>query len=312
MHCPHCGTDYDDSEPVCPQCGRSPYIPKHLREKAGRDGKKSSHAAGREIVEKPKILITSKPGPPASPQALKDLVKDADVETVAKVEISDKVAGQWEKIPSSDPAWAEEAEDDAKTETAEAVKAGDQAEQQEDTLPRVSPPLETLEQETADSEIEIRKIEVHAAGFWKRLLAMLVDAPILLLLAAAISLLFYLLPGLHSFPPAREHGIDFIVDLALRKPVLLFPPLAGMLLSLVIYRGVLKEKTFGRRLFSLKVIRISDGEEPSTMLSVARSVLLFIGSVALGICPVWAGFDKERKALHDHLCGTMVIVKSSR
>ena len=311
MLCPHCGTEYDDSEPVCTSCGRSPYIPKHLRGKPP-----STKEAG--TPPQPKILKSKPAAPaPAEPESLPGEREAAgqspSPSSDIPVEMDEKASGTWEKVASGaeDPAWAAAG---VKEGARERVVAGDDAELaaglQEPESADGNAPNDGADRDDAPVE----EVHVQACGFWRRALALALDAPAVLAVAALISTAIYLLMAAAGgttlsglFPPAREHGIDYLVDLALVAPALLAPGMAGLVLSLVLYRCILKEQTLGRRILSMRVVNRSDAEPPGTARIAARALLLVLGTAALGMGPLWAGFHREKRALHDVLCGTMVI-----
>jgi uncharacterized RDD family membrane protein YckC len=68
--------------------------------------------------------------------------------------------------------------------------------------------------------------------------------------------------------------------------------------------------TPGKMALNLKIIRASDGAMPSAGLALGRYLAYIIDFVTLYIGFIIAGFDSEKRALHDHICGTRVVYKS--
>ena len=64
--------------------------------------------------------------------------------------------------------------------------------------------------------------------------------------------------------------------------------------------------TIGKMIFGLKVIR-ADGSPLSLALSTGRYFAQLINSFTLGIGYFMAGFDDQKRALHDRICETRVI-----
>jgi len=255
-------------------------------------------------------------------------------------EVSEDAAGAWEEISlpasadegetgagaaagKSDPMSVAEALADSLDEEAprtdesgpaSASEAGEvtpepqpEAEPEPEPAPVPLAPEPEAEAEPVIPEEEIRIVPVRAAGFWRRLMALAADAVPLLLIAVILYYPITWLVPLPDFPPAREHGIDFLVDLALREPILLLPPGLALVLGFLIYRTALNGRTVGRRLLKLNVVGL-DGEAISRPRELVRSLLFLLFGVLFGLGLLWTGFDRERRGLHDKLARTLVAV----
>jgi uncharacterized RDD family membrane protein YckC len=55
----------------------------------------------------------------------------------------------------------------------------------------------------------------------------------------------------------------------------------------------------------------SDGESLGWGISVGRYFMYLVSSIILSIGCIMAGFDNEKRALHDRVCDTRVIYKRS-
>jgi len=149
----------------------------------------------------------------------------------------------------------------------------------------------------------------HYAGFWIRFLAICIDN---LILGLAGSIIFLSLGGgiLHS-----THSVD-PNDLGSFGP--LFSGMIGIayLLNFAIsiaYQAYFLSQhgaTPGKMALNLKVIRASDGERPSVGLAIGRYFGYWLDGLTLTIGYIIAAFDSEKRALHDHICGTRVVYKS--
>ena len=155
-----------------------------------------------------------------------------------------------------------------------------------------------------------RVLRVRAAGVVRRLLAAIVDA----LLVGAVTLGATLVAALAlgvSLPGSRQLGPDFMLAGVLdRNPMALgaLGLLAGMSALYQIYLGGILGQTAGKRLFHLRVIS-SRGSSPGPFLGGVRFVALLLSLAPVGLGWLWCLFDREHRALHDHLSGTYVIVE---
>jgi uncharacterized RDD family membrane protein YckC len=64
--------------------------------------------------------------------------------------------------------------------------------------------------------------------------------------------------------------------------------------------------TPGKLVLGLKIIR-SDGGPISAGLALGRYLCYFLDEIILFIGFIMAGFDPEKRALHDRICDTRVI-----
>ena len=66
--------------------------------------------------------------------------------------------------------------------------------------------------------------------------------------------------------------------------------------------------TPGKMMFGLQVV-LADGSQISYSRAVGRYFAEWLNSLTLGIGYMMAGFDEQKRALHDHVCNTRVIRK---
>jgi uncharacterized RDD family membrane protein YckC len=148
----------------------------------------------------------------------------------------------------------------------------------------------------------------HYAGFWIRFVAFLIDAILVGIVGFIITLpLTFLGIGsavaINQNDPASAmaalptliaaQGLGFVIRLAL------FIAYEAYFLS---KRGA----TLGKIALGLKVIR-SDGGPISLGLAVGRSFGYMLSGFILYIGFIMAGFDPQKRALHDRLCNTFVV-----
>jgi len=73
-----------------------------------------------------------------------------------------------------------------------------------------------------------------------------------------------------------------------------------------IYLGGITGQTVGKRLMHLRVIG-PRGTAPGALGGILRFLTLLLSVIPAGLGWLWCLFDRERRALHDHLSGTYVI-----
>ena len=141
----------------------------------------------------------------------------------------------------------------------------------------------------------------HYGGFWIRVGARLIDAIILVTTQATIALLFF---GTFAaeFSPTRMRS----TSMSLRLGFQFLSYAIGVVYEAAFlhYRGA----TPGKMALGLKVIR-SNGGSLGWGISVGRYFMNLVSAIILGIGYIMAGFDDEKRALHDRVCDTRVIYK---
>jgi uncharacterized RDD family membrane protein YckC len=66
-------------------------------------------------------------------------------------------------------------------------------------------------------------------------------------------------------------------------------------------------RTWGMSLVSLRAVDAETGRPPTTKQSVGRAILYIVSLISLGLGILYALFDAEGRAVHDHLSGTVVV-----
>src|SRR5215470_6863909 len=150
---------------------------------------------------------------------------------------------------------------------------------------------------------------VTVAGFWRRSLAGLVDALVVLPFAAAAVWVACKVAGL-PLPGLRRTRVDDWLDLLLAGDATVWGA-AGLALSIVLAYllafQALAGRTVGMRLLGIRIIDVY-GDTPSPLRSLVRTLGYIAGLATLLLGFLWIGFDREKRGLHDWLAGTYVIV----
>lgn len=151
-------------------------------------------------------------------------------------------------------------------------------------------------------------LRVRAAVFPRRMAASLVDLLLVTLVSTAVTVVAALALGVR-LPGAKEFGADFVMaGLLDRNPMVLgalglFFGISGLY---QIYLGGMLGQTLGKRLLRLRVIS-SRGQVPGPIVASLRFLAMLLSLAPAGLGWLWCIFDRERRALHDHLSGTYVI-----
>jgi len=167
--------------------------------------------------------------------------------------------------------------------------------------PALSPPTRPSRRDAAS---------VWVVGFWKRLLAALIDLGCVIPAALLMTFIVGKVAGVHL--PAKNMkllDVDMWIDLVLATdPALvmgfvLFLAI-GMIYLLVMH--ITLGRTLGMRVLKMKVIDVY-GDPPSPVRCVARCAGYLAGVATLFLGFLWIGFDSEKRGLQDWIAGTYVI-----
>lgn len=154
-----------------------------------------------------------------------------------------------------------------------------------------------------------RILHVRAAGFPRRALAAVIDTLLVMLVAAAVTGGAAVALGVR-LPDAKQLGPDLLLaGLLDRNPMAVgaLGLLFGIGALYHIYLGGITGQTVGKRLLRLRVIS-TRGTAPGPLLGIARFLMLVLSMLPAGLGWLWCLFDRERRALHDHLAGTYVVL----
>jgi uncharacterized RDD family membrane protein YckC len=154
-----------------------------------------------------------------------------------------------------------------------------------------------------------RVVRVRVTGFPRRAVAALVDLAVLLGLTAAVTTVVALSLGV-PMPGLREVGPDLLVAGILdRNPMAVGA--VGLFLGMTglyqLYFGGMSGQTPGMRLVGIRLIS-ARGTAPGPARGFLRLLALVPSLLPAGLGWLWALFDREHRALHDHLAGTYVIL----
>jgi uncharacterized RDD family membrane protein YckC len=147
------------------------------------------------------------------------------------------------------------------------------------------------------------------AGFWIRFVAALIDGIIMGVAGGAIQFLIF---GNLMGPFTRIRPDAPPEEALAAMGALMGTAALGMLISIAIgatYEGFFVSRlgaTPGKMALSLKVVR-PNGGPISLGRAVGRYFAKWLSSITLCIGYIIAGFDAEKRAMHDMICDTRVI-----
>jgi len=152
-------------------------------------------------------------------------------------------------------------------------------------------------------------MRVRVTGFARRLVAAALDGAILLGLSLSVTAVTALVLGA-PLPSAKEIGPDLLVAGVLdRNPMAVAA--IGLFLGLTVlyqlYFASMAGQTLGMRVVRIRLIS-SRGRAPGPVRGLLRVVALAVSLLPGGLGWLWALFDREHRALHDHVAGTYVIL----
>ena len=142
------------------------------------------------------------------------------------------------------------------------------------------------------------------AGFWIRFVARVIDGMLLGVVGVIIRLPFL---SIFSFGAIRgERGSLAMLPVAIGLMGLLTLINIMIAVAYEVYFVSNKGGTLGKLALGLKIIR-ADGGPVSINLALGRYFAMWISGIILMIGYIMAGFDPEKRSLHDRICETRVI-----
>ena len=156
---------------------------------------------------------------------------------------------------------------------------------------------------------EERIIRVRVTGFPRRCAAVIVDLALMLACTAGVTLVAALVLKV-PMPSFREIGPDLLVAGILdRNPMAVGA--VGLFLGITglyqLYFAGISGQTLGMRLVGIRLIS-ARARTPGPGRGMVRLAAMVLSVAPAGLGWLWAIFDREHRALHDHLAGTYVIV----
>src|SRR5580693_2383020 len=143
------------------------------------------------------------------------------------------------------------------------------------------------------------------AGFWIRFVAIIIDGVILGIINWIIRLPLVAIIGAGTLGAAGSGSVVGVGAILAAGGLL---TLVGLAVGIAyqIYFLTTRGATPGKMALGLKVIR-ADGGPISAGLALGRYLAQILSALIFGIGYIIAGFDSEKRSLHDRICDTRVI-----
>lgn len=142
----------------------------------------------------------------------------------------------------------------------------------------------------------------HYGGFWMRFVAKVIDGVILGIAGSIIDIPLALALGFGSM--GIRPGMPLAMLIQAQGGLVLINLAIGV--AYEVYFVSTRAATPGKMILGLKIVR-SDGSAVSAGVALARYFAEWISAITLMIGYIMAGFDGQKRALHDHICDTRVI-----
>jgi uncharacterized RDD family membrane protein YckC len=166
-------------------------------------------------------------------------------------------------------------------------------------------PLSQRREEIVQSKREGTALEY--AGFWRRMLAMVIDVFALAVICSIIILIS---------SPFRWFGFEGLWGSTevLNEPVWRAVPyvIAGNVISLLVSVSyfiafwVWRGQTPGKMLLGVKVVR-QDGSKPTIGVALLRCLGYIVSTAVVFIGFIWIAFDSRKQGFHDKMAETYVV-----
>jgi uncharacterized RDD family membrane protein YckC len=151
-------------------------------------------------------------------------------------------------------------------------------------------------------------VPVRRAPLWRRTVAALVDGAILL---ATVGPLTWAVLAIVDPAPliADARGLDALLRVLELSVFDLLDRAAPAIVLCGVYFVLfwsLSGRTIGQKLMRIRLVD-RHGARPHPLVSLARYVAKLVGFVAGALGWLWAAFDVESRAWHDHVARTTVV-----
>jgi uncharacterized RDD family membrane protein YckC len=146
----------------------------------------------------------------------------------------------------------------------------------------------------------------HYGGFWIRFCGVIIDGILMQLVRIPMSLL--ILGAVMSPLQTLQSRANPMALTGAMLTLTLVSMLVAFLYEVIMIRYY--GATVGKMAIGVKVIR-TDGSDVGWGVSIGRYFMKIVSGIILAIGYIMAGFDDEKRALHDRVCDTRVVYKRS-
>jgi uncharacterized RDD family membrane protein YckC len=139
----------------------------------------------------------------------------------------------------------------------------------------------------------MEKVQLEYVGFWARVVAIFIDAVLLMVIEFPLLLAFYG-SAYFTVDSGVQGPVDFMLDFV-------FPTVATILF------WFWKQATPGKMALSAKIVDAETGKEPSIGQYIGRYFAYIISAIPFCLGFIWVAFDSKKQGWHDKLAGTVVV-----
>src|SRR4030043_13601 len=151
------------------------------------------------------------------------------------------------------------------------------------------------------------------AGFWRRLVAYLIDNTIICILFFVLFLIAVMAFFIGGASGEESGWIADLADPTKISSAVIFIRLFFLVLTIgyfTYFHGT-TGRTPGKMLLGLQVIN-DDGTPLSFGTAFLRAVGYLVSGAILNLGFIWAAFDKRKQSWHDKIAGTVVIIREEQ
>lgn len=145
----------------------------------------------------------------------------------------------------------------------------------------------------------------HYAGFWRRVLAMMIDGAILFFIGVSLLIIGVLALWKGSIPLGGFHSLRFSDTTAYFFITWLFASFLVKMSYFTYFHGT-SGQTPGKIILRIRVEQV-DGEEMTLGIGFLRWVGYIISTLPLYLGFLWIGLDPRKRGWHDWIAGTVVV-----
>ncbi len=151
------------------------------------------------------------------------------------------------------------------------------------------------------------------AGFWRRLVAYLIDNAIICIIFFVLFLIAVMAFLIGATSSEESGWITDLADPTRISAAMIFIWLFFLVLTIAYftYFHGTTGRTPGKMLLGLQVIG-EDGTPISFSIAFLRAVGYLVSGAILNLGFIWAAFDKRKQGWHDKIAGTVVIIREEQ
>jgi len=148
------------------------------------------------------------------------------------------------------------------------------------------------------------------AGFWRRLIAYLIDSTIITIVFFVLFMIAMMAFLFGSMSGNSSEWLADLMDPTRASSILIFTWIfyAAMTIAYFTYFHGTTGRTPGKMLLGLQVLS-ADGTPISFGIAFLRAVGYLVSGALFNIGFIWAAFDKRKQGWHDKIADTVVIIK---